>query len=254
MAPGTTTATVDIPARFGRQLTLPGFGEEQQRRLRGATALVAGVGGLGGTAALYLAAAGVGRLILMHEGNLEEEDLNRQILMRPGWLGLRRADCARRSLRELYPDVEVVALPERVTAGTVHPWLLDADVALDCRHNFPERYALNLSCVLAATPLVEAAMNAMEGYLTVVLPGETPCLACLFPEGDPGWDPMSFPVLGAVPGALGCLAALEAIKVLSGFGRPLAGRLLTFDLSQDDFRTYRVRRRPDCDVCGEKQR
>jgi len=240
----------DLSERFARQLLLAGFGEEQQRRLRQATALVAGVGGLGGTAALYLAAAGVGRLVLFHEGLLELADLNRQVLMRPEWLGLERAECAQATLRELYPDVEVVALPSRIDRHGVQPWLEESDIALDCRHNFPERFELNRACVLQGRPLVEAAMNAMEGYLTVIVPGVTPCLACLCPEGDPHWDPLGFAVLGAVPGALGCLAALEAIKVIAGFGRALTGRLLVFDLGQGEFRTYRTRRRQDCAVCG----
>lgn len=242
----------DGGGRFERQVSLPGFGWEGQRRLRGATALVAGVGGLGGAAALYLAAAGIGRLVLFHPGSLELPDLNRQTLMRPEWLGRERATCARETLRGLYPDVEVVAVPEPVRPDNALTWLRQADVALDCRHNFGERFLLNRLCVETEVPLVEAAMNAGEGYVTVVRPGLTPCLRCLFPEGDPAWDPLGFPVLGAVAGTVGCLAALEAIKLVTGWGEPLCGRLLVVDLERGSARTLAARRDPACPVCGAR--
>ncbi len=236
--------------RFARQMILNGFGAEGQRRLRAATAVVAGVGGLGGAAALYLAAAGIGRLVLFHPGPLELPDLNRQTLMRPEWLGRERAACARETLLRLYPDVEVVALAEAIGPESAPPWLVRAQVALDCRHNFGERFLLNRLCLEAGVPLVEAAMNAGEGYVTVVRPGVTPCLNCLFAEGDPGWDPLGFPVLGAVAGTLGCLAALEAIKVVTGWGEPLYGRLLSLDLERGEVRVLRLRRDPGCAACG----
>lgn len=236
--------------RYARQLLLPGFDAGVQRRLGRATALVAGVGGLGGPAALYLAAAGVGRLILLHPGDLEPPDLNRQILMEPGQVGRPRVASAQAFLRRFNPEVAVVAVPEPVDEARIGRWLAEADVVLDCRHNFPERQVLNRACVRARKPLVEAAMDGMEAYLTTVIPGRTPCLACLYPEARPGWDPLGFPVLGAVPGSLGAMAALEAIKVVTGWGRPLAGRMLVMDLGEAEFRTVRVRRLPACPVCG----
>ncbi|MGO9973052.1 MAG: TOMM precursor leader peptide-binding protein [Solirubrobacteraceae bacterium] len=239
--------------RFDRQLTLPGFSADAQLRLRNATALVAGVGGVGGAAATYLAAAGVGRLVLLHPGPLELPDLNRQTLMRPEWLGRSRADCAAGTLADHYPDVEVVALAEGVNESSTGRWLQEATIALDCRHNFPERFLLNELCVATGVPYVFAAMNAGEGHVTVVRPGRTACLRCVFVEGDPAWDPLGFPVLGAVAGTVGTLAALEAVKVLTGWGLPLHGRLLVMDLSDATFRSYATQRDPACPVCGDRQ-
>lgn len=236
--------------RYDRQMLLPGFDQAAQRRLGAATAVVAGVGGVGGAAALYLAAAGVGRLVLFHEGPLDLPDLNRQVLMTEDWVGRERVACARDTLSRLNGEVEVVAVAERMSRENLDRWLSEADVALGCRHNFPERYLLNEVCVARRVPLVEAAMDAMEAYLTVIRPGETPCLACLYPEAPPGWNPLGFPVLGAVAGTLGTLAALEAVKVVTGFGRPLAHKLLAMDLGDATFRGYTVRRLEGCPVCG----
>ncbi|MCK9929172.1 HesA/MoeB/ThiF family protein [Frankia sp. Mgl5] len=249
-APAQRSGGASLPGRYDRQLDLPGFGPAAQERLRGATVLVAGVGGVGGAAATYLAAAGVGRLVLVHPGALEEPDLNRQTLMRPEWIGGSRVACAEQTLRAHHPGVEIVAidrelsqLPElgRLVAGV--------DVVVDARHNFPDRYLLNDACVATRTPAVVAAMNATEGNLLVVQPG-SPCLRCVFTEGDPSWQPLGFTVLGAVSGMVGCLAATEAIKIISGFGEPAAGKLLQFDLWDLDFRVLRARRDPHCPSCG----
>lgn len=240
----------DTPAleRYRRQLGLEGFGPEGQAKLGRATVLVAGVGGLGGTVALYLAAAGVGHLILTHAGPLELPDLNRQILMSPGALGRSRVVCARESLLRFNPEVAVEVLDDRLTPATAGSLVARADVAVSCRYNFEERVLLNDACIELARPLVEAAMYGMEAYLTTILPGRTPCLRCLFPE-FPAWDPLGFPVLGAVSGTLGCLAAAEALKLLVGTGTLLAGRLLYLDLATMEFRKLRVDRCPRCPVC-----
>lgn len=240
----------DTPTRYDRQLSLKGFGPQAQARLKASTALVAGVGGLGGTVALYLAAAGIGRLLLVHQGPLDLPDLNRQTLMNPDWLGLSRVRCAEATLRRFNPDVETLILDGRIADDNVIDLVQSADVVVSCRYNFDERAILNRACVELARPMVEAAMYGMEAYLTTVVPGQTPCLHCLYSE-FPLWDPMAFPVLGAVSGALGCLAATEAIKVLIDMGSPLAGWLLHFDLGDMHFRKYQVQRRPDCPACGD---
>lgn len=190
--------------------------------------------------------------MLLHQGALEVPALNRQVLMRPEWLGRSRAFCARETLRSIYPDVEVVAVDVPLTAAALAPWLRRSQVALGCRHNFPERFLLNRQCVEAGVPLVEAAMDGAASYVITVLPGRTPCLACLFPAGDPRWDPLGFPVLGAVAGTVGCLAALEAVKVLTGWGKPLLGRLLVLDLEEGETRRLTVDRDPGCAVCGSR--
>lgn len=247
----TSAAEVASPSEtYDRQLSLPGFGVSAQRRLAESTVLIAGVGGLGGATATYLAAAGVGRLVLFHPGILEQPDLNRQTLMTPSWLGQPRVDCAADTLRRHHPSVEVVAVNEPITADRTSPFLAAADVVVDARHNFPERLLLNRLCVQLGVPMVEAAMNGAEGQVSVVRPGQTACLACRCGPGDPDWEPLGFPVLGAVSGIVGSLAAIEAIKLVTGWGRPLDDRLLTLDLEQMVFQTLRVTRDPACPVCA----
>lgn len=235
--------------RYHRQMMLPGFGEEAQRKLRASTVLVTGVGGLGGTAALYLAVAGVGRLILVRGGELRQDDMNRQILMTDDWVGKPRVIKAKETLAAINPDVEIEAISEYVTASNVDSLVLQADIALDCAHNFEERDLLNAACVRWRKPMVEAAMNGMEAYLTTIIPGKTPCLSCLFPE-KPDWDRRGFGVLGAVSGTLACLTALEAIKVITGVGDPLFSQLFTMDLGTMNFAKRRSYHDPNCPVCG----
>lgn len=243
------TLTATELERYHRQIMLPGFGAAAQRRLKAATVLVTGVGGLGGTAALYLAVAGVGRLLLARGGGLRLDDMNRQVLMTHDWLGKPRVVKAKDTLERLNPDVAVEAIPEYVTPHNVDRLVQQSDIALDCAHNFTERDLLNAACVRWRKPMVEAAMSDMEAYLTTIVPGQTPCLSCLYPE-KPDWDKRGFGVLGAVPGVVACLAALEAIKFLTGLGRPLRSRLLTMDLGSVVFSTLRLSRDPSCQVCG----
>lgn len=245
----TTTLTPEEVERYRRQMQLPGFGEAAQLRLRRSTVLVTGVGGLGGTAALYLAAAGVGQLVLARGGSLRLDDMNRQVLMTDDWVGRPRVEKARETITRMNRHVAVDAIPEYVTDANADRLLAGVDLALDCAHNFDERWALNAACVRRGLPMIEAAMDGWDAYLTTVMPGETPCLACLYPE-KPEWDPRGFGVLGAVPGALACLAAAEAVKILAGLGRPLHSKLLTMQLEEMTFRTLRIRRDPACTVCA----
>ncbi|MDB9512303.1 HesA/MoeB/ThiF family protein [Kamptonema animale CS-326] len=239
--------------RYRRQIMLPGFGEEAQKRLKSSTVLVTGVGGLGGTAALYLAVAGVGRLILVRGGELRLDDMNRQILMTDDWVGKPRVFKAKETLEEINPDVQVDAIFEYVTPENVDTLVQAADIVLDCAHNFIERDLLNAACVQWDKPMVEAAMNDMEAYLTTIVPGETPCLSCIFPE-KPDWDKRGFGVIGAVSGTLACLTALEAIKLLAGIGKPLLSQLLTMDLGSLEFAKRRPYHDPNCPVCSHKSR
>jgi len=237
--------------RYSRQIQLPGFGEAGQAALKNSTALVTGVGGLGGTVALYLAIAGIGKLILVRGGDLRLDDLNRQILMTDDWVGKPRVFKAKDTLAQINPHVEIEAVNDFVTAENVDELVQRADIALDCAHNFDERDLLNAACVRWDKPMVEAAMNGMEAYLTTVIPGQTPCLSCLFPE-KPDWDRWGFGVVGAVPGTLACLTALEAIKFITGLGEPLKGQLLTMDLTRLEFAKRRPYHDPDCPVCGHR--
>ncbi|MCC5621273.1 HesA/MoeB/ThiF family protein, partial [Nostoc sp. CHAB 5715] len=215
--------------RYHRQMMLPNFGETAQKRLKSATVLVTGVGGLGGTSALYLAVAGVGRLILVRGGDLRLDDLNRQVLMTNDWVGKPRVFKARETLQAINPDIQVEAVHDYVTKENVDSLVQSADIAVDCAHNFTERNLLNQACVRWQKPMVEAAMDGMEAYLTTIIPGVTPCLSCLFPE-KPDWDQRGFSVIGAVSGTLACLSALEVIKLITKFSQPLLSQLLTIDL------------------------
>jgi molybdopterin/thiamine biosynthesis adenylyltransferase len=212
--------------------------------------VLAGIGGLGGTAAVYLAVAGIGRMKLAHYGNLTLSNMNRQILMKEDWIGKSRVIQAKRSIHEINPDVEVEICNERTTAENVEELLSGVNIALSARPNFSERRMLNAACVKETIPMVEAAMNGMEGYVFNVIARSTPCLNCLYPEDDPKWEELGFPVLGAVSGMLGCITALEAIKLLTGFGKPLYSQMLLFNTVDMEFRKLRIKRDDGCKICG----
>jgi molybdopterin-synthase adenylyltransferase len=242
----------DERALYEWQRGVTDFGDAGQERLKAATVLVTRVGGVGGCVAHQLAAAGVGRLILAHAGNLRPDDLNRQLLMSHAGVGLSRIEQAAQRLREFNPYVDVVAVPENVTAENVARLVEPADAIVVCAPLFRERLLLNHAAIQQRKPLVDCAMFELEVQLTTVLPGRSPCLACLYPEEPPGWN-RQFPVFGAVAGTVGSLGAMEIIKVLAGLAVPLAGKLLLGDLGTMSFRTVEVRRRPDCAVCGGVQ-
>jgi molybdopterin/thiamine biosynthesis adenylyltransferase len=239
--------------RYRRQLMLSGFTPENQRKLKDSAVLVAGIGGLGGTAALYLAMAGIGKMKLAHYGDLTLSNMNRQILMKDDRIGESRVIQAKKSIGEINPGIEIEIYNERTTEDNVDTLIAGAQLALSARPNFHERRILNAACVSKEVPMVEAAMNGMEGYVFNVIPGMTPCLNCLYPEDDPRWEELGFPVLGAVSGMLGCLAALEAIKLLSGFGNPLISHMLLFDATDMESRKLRIRRDNSCRICGKKE-
>jgi molybdopterin/thiamine biosynthesis adenylyltransferase len=236
--------------RYRRQLMLDGFTEGHQEILKKSTVLVAGIGGLGGAAALYLAVAGIGKMIFAHYGNLTVSNMNRQVLMRHDSIGTSRVIQGKDTISEINPDVEVGTYDERTTKDNVYRLLEGADIALSARPNFYERRVLNEACVRSGIPMVEAAMNGMEGYLFNVVPGETPCLNCLYPVDDPSWEELGFPVLGAVSGMLGCLMAIETIKLLTDFGKPLRSQILIYNTLDMDFRKMRIHRDNNCSVCG----
>jgi molybdopterin/thiamine biosynthesis adenylyltransferase len=199
---------------------------------------------------LYLAAAGIGRLVLMHGGNLTWSNLNRQILMAHDQVGQPRSDQMREALRRFNPDVELSILAEDPNERNLGEWVPRVDVLCDCPPTFEERFALNRASVRFRKPMIEAAMNGLEFHLTVFVPGVTPCLECLYPELPTEWSGTTFPVLGAVSGALGCLAAIETIKVLTGLGQPLTNTLLVGDTEDHEYRKYKLRRDPRCPICG----
>lgn len=237
-------------AQYEWQLWVSGFGEAGQERLKGASVLVSRVGGVGGAAAYELAAAGVGRLLLAHAGTLEPADLNRQLLMSHAGLGQARVELAAQRLRQLNPLVTVETVAENVNEANVARLVGQVDLVVDAAPRFRERLLLNREAVRQGKPLVDCAMYELEAQLTTILPGRTACLACLYPTEPPQWN-RRFPVFGAVAGMIGCLGALEAIKVLAGLGEPLLDRLLVCDLGDMSFRTVSLQRRSDCPECGQ---
>ena len=236
-------------ATYAWQLSVPGFGEAGQEKLKGATALVSRCGGLGGPLAYSLTAAGFGKLIIAHGGDLKPSDLNRQITMTHDWLGRPRAEIAAQRLREMNPRLEVEAVSSNITEENAAALVGKADIVFDCAPLFAERFLMNRECVRQGKPMVEAAMYCMEGQVTTILPGRTPCLACLYPEDPPRWR-REFPVFGAVSSMAAQIAAAEGIKLIAGLGEPLAGVLLYYDAAAMTFQRIPIARRPDCPVCG----
>ncbi len=239
--------------RYRRQLMLQGYTMEHQKRLKSVTALIAGIGGLGGTAAVYLAVAGIGRMVFVHSGNLTLSNMNRQILMRHEWIGRSRVVQAKRTIEEINPDVEVEIFDERFSRANIDGFLEGVQIALSARPNFQERRVLNEACIKKGIPMIEAAMNGMEGYLFNVIPDRTPCLNCVFPDDNPEWEELGFPVLGAVSGLLGCIMSIEAVKILTGYGKPLLSQMLMFDTIDMEFRKLNIHRDDNCKICGNKK-
>jgi sulfur-carrier protein adenylyltransferase/sulfurtransferase len=247
----------DFYDRYSRHLRLPEVGEAGQRRLEAARVAMVGAGGLGSPAAYYLAAAGVGTLVLADDDVVDRSNLQRQILHTDARIGVSKVESARVALSALNPRLKVEAFAERITAANVERLIVDADVVIDGADNFPVRYLLNDACVKLRKPLVYGAVHRFEGQVSVYDAGrhrgQAPCYRCLFPEPPP---PEAAPncaeagVLGVLPGVIGLLQATEAIKLILGIGEPLAGRLLNFDALAMRFRETRLRSDPDCVVCA----
>src|SRR5690242_8926811 len=241
--------------RYSRHLLIPEVGEEGQLRLLDSRILLIGAGGLGSPAALYLAAAGVGKLGIVDADVVDETNLQRQIAHSTNSLGEPKTDSARRTIEALNPDVEVVACRERLTSENVERILEPGwDVIVDGADNFPTRYLVNDASVWHDIPVVHGSIYRFEGQVTVFKPHDGPCYRCLFPEPPP---PELAPscaeggVLGVLPGIVGSLQTNEALKLALGIGEPLIGRLLLFDALATDFSEVRIERRSDCPVCGD---
>jgi sulfur-carrier protein adenylyltransferase/sulfurtransferase len=241
--------------RYSRHLLIPEVGEEGQLKLLESKVLLIGAGGLGSPAALYLAAAGVGRLGIVDADVVDESNLQRQVIHATADLGTPKVDSARATLEALNPDVDVVGFRERLTSENVARILGEGwDVIVDGADNFPTRYLVNDASVWHDVPVVHGSIYRFEGQTTVFKPGAGPCYRCLFPQPPP---PELAPscaeggVLGVLPGVVGSLQANEALKLLLGIGEPLVGRLLLFDALAGEFNEVAIRRDPDCPVCGE---
>jgi molybdopterin/thiamine biosynthesis adenylyltransferase/rhodanese-related sulfurtransferase len=247
----------DFRERYSRHLLLPQVGLAGQRRLEQARLLVVGAGGLGSPVAFYLAAAGVGTLVIADDDRVERSNLQRQILHGEASLGRPKVESAARMLAGLNPRVAVEAVEERVTSHNVDRLVAGCDVVVDGADNFPLRYLLNDACIKHALPLVYGAVHRFEGQVSVFDAGRrrgvAPCYRCLFPQPPRAEDAPNCAeagVLGVLPGVIGLLQANEAIKLLLGIGDSLAGRLLGFDALAARFRETRLAPDPACPVCA----
>jgi len=244
--------------RYGRHLTMPEVGEPGQIKLLESRVLLVGAGGLGSPAALYLAAAGIGTLGIVDDDVVDRSNLQRQILHTDDRVGTPKVDSARRTLESLNPQVRVVGHPVRLDKDNVEEIFSSYDLVIDGTDNFPTRYLVNDACVKLGLPNVHGAIFRFDGQVTVFWPGREgwsgPCYRCLFPEPPPAELAPSCAeagVLGVLPGVIGTLEAVEAIKVLLGVGEPLLGRLILYDALKQSFTELKIDRNPTCPSCGE---
>ena len=249
------TLTNEEIRRYSRHLILPEFGMSGQRKLKAGSVLLIGAGGLGSPLALYLAAAGVGHIGLVDFDVVDESNLQRQIAHGTSTLGVAKTESAKRRLKDLNPNVEVTTYEEQVTSENALDLMRPYDVIVDGTDNFPTRYLTNDASVMLGKPNVYGSIFRFEGQATVFHPKEGgPCYRCLYPEPPPpGLVPSCAEggVLGVLPGVIGTIQATEAIKLLAGIGEPLIGRLMLYDALSMRFRELKLRRNPECPVCGE---
>ncbi|WOX98309.1 HesA/MoeB/ThiF family protein [Dickeya fangzhongdai] len=240
--------------RYSRQLLLEDIGQEGQQKLAEARVLLVGLGGLGSPAALYLAAAGVGTLLLADHDTLHISNLQRQILYRNADLSRPKAVLARHALEAVNPLVKTVALTTRLEGESLEKAVAQADLVLDCCDNMATRHAVNAACVAAQKPLISASAVGFSGQLLVLTPPyRHGCYACLYPDAsEPQRNCRTAGVLGPVVGVMGTLQALEAIKLLCGLPSPLDGKLRLFDARQQQWTTLQLTRSSTCPVCGEQ--
>ena len=239
--------------RYSRHIIMDEIGPEGQAKLLDGSALVVGAGGLGAPAIQYLAAAGVGRLGIVDDDEVERSNLQRQVVHRDDDVGRPKVESAAEFVAGLNPDVSVETHRRRVGPSDVEGLVADYDVVVDCSDNFPTRYMLNDACRIHGVPVAHGAIYRFEGQATTLTP-EGPCYRCLFPEApEPGTVPdcATTGVLGVLPGTVGCIQATEATKLLLDAGDVLAGRLLFYDAMAMSFETVSYRRNPDCPVCGD---
>ena len=246
--------TPDQITRYARHFTLPEVGEAGQAKLLDARVLCVGAGGLGSPVALYLAAAGVGTIGIADHDTVDMSNLQRQILHTNDRVGMPKVESAQLTLNALNPDVNVVQFNERLSSDNVMRIIDDFDIVVNGCDNFPTRYLINDACIMAKKTLVDGSIFQFEGQVTVVDPTEGPCYRCLFPEPPPpGMAPSCAEagVLGVLPGLVGCMQALEAMKIILGAGKPLVGRMMHFDTLSSEIRVLKLRKDPNCLVCSE---
>ncbi|MDH5578619.1 MAG: molybdopterin-synthase adenylyltransferase MoeB [Betaproteobacteria bacterium] len=242
--------------RYSRHILLEEFGVEGQERLRAASALIVGAGGLGCPAAQYLAASGVGRLTIADADTVDLTNLQRQILYRTDSVGAKKVEEARKTLAAMNPEVEIVPLAERIAGEVAERLVASADVVLDCSDNFATRHLLNRACVKHSRPLISGAAIRFDGQLMVfdLRRKDAPCYACLFPEEGEVEEVQcsTMGVLAPLTGTIGALQALEAVKLLAEAGATPLGQLTLIDAKFSALRSVKVKKDPGCAVCGAR--
>jgi molybdopterin/thiamine biosynthesis adenylyltransferase/rhodanese-related sulfurtransferase len=248
--------TKDEQLRYSRHMIMPEVGAEGQKRLKAARVLCIGAGGLGSPVALYLAAAGIGKIGLVDFDDVDLSNLQRQILHGTKDVGRKKLESARDRLRDTNPNIDIELHECRISSANAHDLVSGYDIVVDGSDNFPTRYLSNDVCVFAKKPNVYGSVFRFDGQTTVFAPHlGGPCYRCLFPDPpDPGTVPncAEAGVLGVLPGIIGLVQAIETVKLILGIGEPLIGRLLYFDALKMKFREFNLRRDPDCPVCGKR--
>ncbi len=239
--------TANERERYDRQMMIGEIGQEGQEKLKRSRVVIAGAGGLGSPIAIYLTAAGVGRIRMIDHDQVALSNLNRQILHWEEDIGRKKVDSAKDKLRRLNSAVEIEAIAETITEGNVFALLDGGDVLVDAMDNLPGRYLLNRCAMKKKIPFFHGAVNGFEGRAMTVLPGKTACLRCMYRGSVPQ---EKFPVIGVAPAVIGSIQATEVIKYLIGIGQLLTNRLLIYDGLKGDFNEFTVNRNPDCDHCG----
>lgn len=241
-------------ARYSRHLIMPEVGMDGQKRLRAASVLLIGAGGLGSPLGLYLAAAGIGRIGLVDFDVVDFSNLQRQVLHGTPDVGRPKLQSAKERLHAINPEVQIDLYETRLTSANVMGIMQPYDVIIDGTDNFPTRYLTNDACVLLKKPNIYGSIFRFDGQASVFAPPEGPCYRCLYPEPPPPGEVPSCAeggVLGVLPGLIGCIQATEAIKLILGKGKPLIGRLLLYDALQMTFQEFKIRRNPKCPMCGD---
>ncbi len=240
-----TELTLKDKQRYDRQIIMKDWGEETQEKIKDTTALIAGVGGLGSPVSVYLAAAGIGEIRLVDNDTVELSNLNRQVLYKEKQVGKSKVKSAKKSLQELNTDIEITALNKEINKKTIDTLSKDADLIIDCMDNYKTRYVLNKASQKREIPLFHAAVEGMQGQATTIIPNETPCIKCIFPNSPPS---EKFPVVGATPGLLGTIQVHEVLKYVTGQGDLLTNQLLLVR-NGTEFEKIEVQKDPDCEVC-----
>ncbi len=239
--------------RYSRQIMLPGIDIEGQQRLLDARVLVIGVGGLGSPVAMYLAGSGVGHMVLVDDDVVDLSNLQRQIVHTTDRVGTPKAESARQTLTQLNPEIRVDVINQRLVGAALDEQVQAADLVVECTDSFESRFEVNRACVAAGKPLVSGAAIRMEGQVTVfpLNEADSPCYRCVYPNsGELEERCADTGVLGSLVGIIGCVEATEAIKLLAGFGEPLAGRLLMLDARNMSWNEFRIRKNPECPACS----